>query len=477
MPPAADYLILKRRAQEEDRKVYDELTKANFKAGANAEWEIKTQGMIESLQAQRRFNGIRQADEAALNGRRRRLAEMLSAEQASFSEQLAALDESPAERKARMEARAAELKEKRENERLAYVRQQYERQWRMSCDPLREQESKEILKATNAARAYQIGEKMKQLELEEQENRAFDELWEKDRLAKLGREEAEEDARKKMDFEHKLVLDQQVSELHGYRNAENELADHEAELMRKAWDFEREEAKKVEAMRHEVLMKANAELHEFNKHKRAQLAESVAAERKADAERLAAQLALEAHEHEREAAARESMQHETRRFAEHMMQQKRAIAQQEGLQEVARKAELDKAWDKRLAVWGKEQEARENLMAQVLNERKQQVEVKLAATLVDKQNQAEARRRLEAELAMVNSMEQDKTNQMKDIRMMHRSLLENQIKDKAFKRAAAEFNKAQERMTAERAEAAYQMMLNDQMNKTTTTMNKFAAGK
>ena len=58
--------------------------------------------------------------------------------------------------------------------------------------------------------------------------------------------------------------------------------------------------------------------------------------------------------------------------------------------------------------------------------------------------------------------------------MMHRSLLENQIKDKAFKRAASEFNKAQERMAAERAEAAYQMMLNDQMAKTTTTMQRFA---
>jgi len=474
MPPAADYLILKRRAQEEDRMVYDALTKDNFKVSANAEWEIKTLGMIENLQAQRRFHGIRQADEAALNSRRRRLAEMLGEEQARFSEQLAALDESPSERKARMESRAAELKEKRENERLAYVRQQYERQWRMACDPLREQESKEILKATNAARAYQIGEKMKQLELEEQENRAFDELWEKDRLAKLGREEAEEDARKTMDFEHKLVLDQQVSELHGFRNAETDMATTEAALMRQQWDVEREEAKKVEAMRYEVLMKANDELHEFNKHKRLQLAESVAAERKADAERLAAQLALEAHENEREAAARESMQHETRRFAEHIMQQKRAIAMQEGEQEVARKAEQDKAWDKRLAVWGREQEARENLMAQVLNERKQQVEVKLQATLVDKQNQAEARRRLEAELSHVNAIEQDKTNQMKDIRMMHRSLLENQIKDKAFKRAAGEFNKAQERMAAERAEAAYQMMLTDQMNKTSTTMNKFA---
>ena len=52
---------------------------------------------------------------------------MLQAEQAMHQQQLEALTESPAERKSRMEARAAELKEKRENERLAFVRQQYER--------------------------------------------------------------------------------------------------------------------------------------------------------------------------------------------------------------------------------------------------------------------------------------------------------------------------------------------------------------
>lgn len=359
-------------------------------------------------------------------------------------------------------------------QRLAFVRQQYERQWRMACDPLREKESKEILKATNAARAFQIGEKMKALELDENENRAFDEMWEKDRLAKLGREEAEEEARRQMDFEHKLVLDHQVAELHGFRESETRLAEEEASLLRSQWGLEREEAKKVEMMRHQVLMQANEELHNFNQHKRAQLATSVAAERKADTERLNAQLAMEAHENEREAAARASMQHETRRFAEHMMMQKRAIAQHESEQENARKAELDKAWDKRLAVWGKEQEARENLMAQVLEERKAQVEVKLQSVRVDKQNQAESRRRLELELDAVNTLEKAKLDEAAQIRMTHRSLLENQIKDKAFKRAAAEFNKAQERMTAERAEAAYQMMLHDQMAKTTTTMNAFA---
>jgi len=453
---------------------YEQVTKSNFKISANAEWEIKTTGFIEHQKATQRFNSIRAADEAALNARRRRLADMLAQEQAMFQEQLEALEETPAQGKARMESRAHELKEKREGERLAYVRQQYERQWRMACDPLREQESKEILKATNGARAYQIGEKMKALEMDEQETRAFDAMWEQDRLAKLGREESEEAARKQMDFEHKLVLVQQVAELHHYRDEERRLAAEEAALMREQWELEREESKKVESMRHQVLMQANTELHDFNKHKRTMLADAIDHERKEDAQRLAAQLALEKQEAEREAAAKASMQQETRRFAEHMLAQKRAIAAQDEVMEAARKKELDKAWDKRLEVWGREQEARENLMAQVLDERREQVATKLKQVRRDKQKQAEARMRLEAELAAVNKIEAGKAAESAGNRMAHRALLENQIKEKKFKQAAADYNKAQERLTAERAEAAYQMMLTDQMAKTSMTMNKYA---
>ena len=79
--------------------------------------------------------------------------------------------------------------------------------------------------------------------------------------------------------------------------------------------------------------------------------------------------------------------------------------------EAARKKELDKAWDKRLEVWGKEQEAREKLLAQVLTERKHQVAVRLEQVKVDKQKQADARIRLEAELAHVNAIEAAKTRE------------------------------------------------------------------
>ena len=95
MPPA-DYMILKRRAAEEDRKVYDKLVQSNFKASANAEWEIKTQGFIDHLQMTKRYDSIRAADDAALNARRQKLGEMLAAEQEMFAQQIASMEASPA---------------------------------------------------------------------------------------------------------------------------------------------------------------------------------------------------------------------------------------------------------------------------------------------------------------------------------------------------------------------------------------------
>lgn len=67
------------------------------------------------------------------------------------------------------------------------------------------------------------------------------------------------------------------------------------------------------------------------------------------------------------------MQAETRLFAEHMIAQKREVLLQEGVADEARQQAQDEAWSKRLAVWGAEQEAREMLMAQVLDERRIQV--------------------------------------------------------------------------------------------------------
>jgi len=453
---------------------YEEGCKDLAKATNTATWEIRTSGMIEANRTQQRFESIRRQDAAHLEARRQRLADMLEQESMEFEQQLEQLEETPEERKSRMQARALELKQKREAERQAFVQQQYERQWRLACDPLREQDSKLILKATNAARAYQIGEKMRQLEIEEQESRAFDEMWERDRLAKLEREAADAAARKAMNEAQKRVLDRQVHELHSYRTSEKELMAQEAELLRQQCELEQQEAKRVEQLRADMVARAHDELDSFNVKRRSQMQSALERERLEDSAMLASRLEAERMAEERETASKLAMQQETKLFTEHMLAQKRELNKQEAAQEEIRSKELTKAWEKRTAVWGQEQEARERLMAQVLDERKLQVMTKLEKELIAKQKAADDRATLEAELRRVNGMEMDKAAAASRTRLEHRSLLEQQVKEKAFKKAAADFSKDQERAAAERAEAEYQSMLGSQMAKTQAQMSRYS---
>jgi len=471
--PGSDYLILKRRAQEESRMRFEEVCKENHKVGCGAVWEIRTSNAIDAARTQQRVDRIRQADSTALEHRRERLSALLAEEHALFQRQLDELQETPEARKERMQARALELKEKREGERLQYVNEQYERQWRLACDPLREQDSKLIVKATNAARAYQIGEKMRQLEVEEHESRTFDEMWERDRQAKLGREEADLAARKSMGSAQKAVLDRQVGELHSYRTKEKQLMSEEALMLREQCELERDEAKRVEEMRAKMVAQAHDELNAFNEQKRSHLQSAVSQEKAEDSSRLAARLEAEAIQEAREHAAKVAMQQETKLFADHMLAQKREMHKYEAVQEGIRQQELDKAWDKRLAVWGAEQEARERLMAQVLDERKLQVMTKLEQEQNSKRKAAIDRRTLESELWRVNTMEANKAAAALDTRLEHRKLIEQQMKDTAFKKAASEFDKSQERAAAERAEAHYQYILNDQLAKTQAQMTRY----
>jgi hypothetical protein len=110
---------------------------------------------------------------------------------------------------------------------------------------------------------------------------------------------------------------------------------------------------------------------------------------------------------------------------------------------------------------------------QVLEERKIQVEVKLEQEKVNKVRAAHARSQLDEELSRINTVEARKSEEARQVRLEHQALLKNQIKDKAFQRAAAEYNKMQERMASERAEAQYQAMLREQLDKTAANMDKF----
>ena len=271
-----------------------------------------------------------------------------------------------------------------------------------------------------------------------------------------------------------LPLSSQVTELHHFRASEKTLAQQESELLKEQWDLERAEARRVEEIRQDMILRAQDELDEFNKHKRAQLARAVAAEKSEDAARLKAVLDHEAKMDASEHESKQKMQEETRAFGAAMIAQKRALASYEGEMERLREEQQAKEWEKRLTVWRQEQDARERLMAQVLDERAIQVEEKLKLTKVKKVKEAEARVELETELERINALEDAKVAEGKHVLLQHRDLLKNQIDQKRFEGAASQFNKKQEKMMAERAEAQYQAMLDDQMFKVKSQMEKFS---
>ena len=61
--------------------------------------------------------------------------------------------------------------------------------------------------------------------------------------------------------------------------------------------------------------------------------------------------------------------------------------------------------------------------------------------------EAHARECLNTELERINLVEAAKNEEAKQVRLEHQALLKNQMKDKAFQRAAAQYNKMQERMS------------------------------
>merc|ERR1712100_264869 len=89
--PGGEYLIMKRRAQEEHQKVYDDIAKKQFVYKAMCDFETSGIAKAQSNAVQYRYDNLRYQRDRNLQGRRSRLAEMISNEEQVYEAELAAL--------------------------------------------------------------------------------------------------------------------------------------------------------------------------------------------------------------------------------------------------------------------------------------------------------------------------------------------------------------------------------------------------
>jgi hypothetical protein len=441
----ADHALRQRRKAEDARTMMVQSVNADFVVGAAAHWEQRSDAKLKERAVQRRYDSIRAQDKAALAVRRQRLANMLLGEEASFQQEIDALDETPEQRRVRMETRARELRNKREAERKTFVDEQLERQWRLGCDALRNADSVNIAKSCEAARAYQIEERLALLNLEQQEEQIFSDQWLADWAAKERRELEEEAYRKKMDDEQTKILGRQVGEkavILGTERAEK--AAIAAEMARQ-WQADKDATERAEVEKRRRQYAAKLELDAFNASKRNNRVNAYQKELTEDQQRLQMIMAKEAEDARIEREHLATQHREALAYQKHLQILMAKEAKDEADLEKARDADLGgrartareargreppvtrarvsargscdahprrrraarshararargraragKAWDKRVAQWGREQAAREQLLQATLEGRKVQVRGLCACLCVRERETTRARTR------------------------------------------------------------------------------------
>ena len=138
----ADWLIQQRRAQEAKRDDLQATVRYNFLVGSRSHWENKTQLVIEKNRALRRFAELQADARRHLDDRRRRLAQKLSREQEVYEQMVERSFPTMEQRNKAMTERALQLKAERVQRQKTAVQEARARQFRGSCDELRDKDKR-----------------------------------------------------------------------------------------------------------------------------------------------------------------------------------------------------------------------------------------------------------------------------------------------------------------------------------------------
>ena len=167
--PRADQAIERRRKEEDYLNSYKTLMNQNFKLRNLAQWEEQTDQAIQRNQVRSVVKKLQNKQKHKLNHRRKqyataycvmfstdihnhiivcvclRLKELLKTDAKIYEAELDALRESPAERRQRLRERAQEIRNAKDKKTREFVDSMYRKQFRNSCDDLRNNEGKNVM--------------------------------------------------------------------------------------------------------------------------------------------------------------------------------------------------------------------------------------------------------------------------------------------------------------------------------------------
>lgn len=377
VPP--DYLILKNREKEDSIRERKELEMKQRLTDLKSEWERFTDKKIMLTTLNREVSKRIQTHDFGLEARRERLRNMLRKEEQEYTLAMVEAEETVLERQAKMRERAKQLKDKREDERLKFVQDKYDQQFREQCEELRSTLSKREQDLVCAERQEQL----KQKEELDKERKAYDDLyadlWEKDRLEKVAREEREAKDAHERNREMLDVLSTQKAALETQKEEARRLKEEEQQLMKEQAALRKleEEAAAEEKRRRQQEMRdmldtsLKMKLRKKAKEEQEQLAFDL---------KMLEQLLEQSRNEAREQLQRKmELREEDRRYREYLARLLEEEKAKERELERLIQQEVEAAWQKRLDQWRAERLARKQLLEEVIAGRNQQLQERLAA--------------------------------------------------------------------------------------------------
>lgn len=430
MAVPGEYLIMKRRAQEEHQKVYDDVASRQYKYKAMCDWETSGIKKAQSNAVQYRYDNLKYQRDRDLQSRRARLAELVAQEDQIYETELASLTKTADERKRDMQQRAEALKANREEKRKAQADAALLRRWRDGADELRAEVQQGITLECMIDRDLQIKEKEHKMLMEMKAEEMYDRMWEQDRQKKIQREISDEERRQAIQKECADMIAVQIDEL-AQRRADAEMVKwQEGETMRRQCEQQQLQAAKQGRERMVRQLAEREKVAAFNSQVAEERSKLMQLELEEDVKLLNTVLAKEKAEDERDKAEAEQHKKEMKEYGEQVKLMMIKEASNEAELEKLRQDDQERQWRKREEQWAREKAARDHLMCEVIEERKRQISRKEDKFQMQKEEEMLERERLIAEMERLATIEEQQAFDRAQARRENQDVVIGMIKRK-----------------------------------------------
>eukprot|EP01012_Entosiphon_sulcatum_P035438 TRINITY_DN4497_c0_g1_i1.p1 TRINITY_DN4497_c0_g1~~TRINITY_DN4497_c0_g1_i1.p1 ORF type:complete len:490 (+),score=166.96 TRINITY_DN4497_c0_g1_i1:91-1560(+) len=452
---APDHMIAQRRRDEDLRAGYQQKVQRERGEKLFADWENTTHARIEASQKLLEMDQMQARRHQDLEDRRERLAALLAAEQEEYEAALEGLRETQDQRRDRMAAKALQLREQREQQRREVAEQKMRQAFVANCDVLRDAVSRTTTLQVAADRKQQLLWLEERKQREQEDNRFFDEMWEQDRLKKIQRAKEDLERVHAMNAQLRADLGAQNAAYQALKEQELELKAEEDRIYREQLQLQLEMDAQKERERKAEKIALGRRNKEYNLAMRTAKEAEARREKEEDMRLLNELIEKIRFEEEQDQELKRHNRQEARKYMEALRAQMGQDADNEAYMEKLWQQENDKEWAKREAVWKRDQEARDNLLREVFEERKLQLDLKRQAWEDKARKQQEERRRLLEEMEALTLIEKERQNQRRQAAVEAKDEIKEQIVAKASRRDDSARAKLLERELAEAAEREY----------------------